>query len=236
MAPPTKRQKLSPDVEVDGHNEADDASVSASEHSAGGSSHIGSGGEEASTDTEDEIGHAKHKKSSKTLKRKHRATDTTRFGATLQHLLRTDAPSALPLSLKPSIARRQNEEKLELKGRKVLLVERKEKEEKGRIKDVIGGWGGESERALRKVAQRGVVKLFNVIQQSQAAASTAAESIKAERGTGKPTLPAPQLDRKKGKKSKKDNILGQGGKTATAMLGQSDFLESIRSGGVVSKV
>ena len=32
---------------------------------------------------------------------------------------------------------------------------RKEKEEKGRIKDVIGGWGGESERALRKVAQRG---------------------------------------------------------------------------------
>jgi len=34
-------------------------------------------------------------------------------------------------------------------------VERKEKEDKNRIRDVIGGWGGESERALRKVAQRG---------------------------------------------------------------------------------
>lgn len=38
---------------------------------------------------------------------------------------------------------------------KVMQVERKEKEEKGRIKDVIGGWGAEGERALRKVAQRG---------------------------------------------------------------------------------
>lgn len=99
-----------------------------------------------------------------------------------------------------------------------------------------------------------VVKLFNVIQQSQVAAASAAENLKNERGTGKPTLPAPQLDRKKKKGKHKDNILGQGGKEGTflsicffpgtvlihmkasKMLGQSDFLESIRSGGVVSKV
>jgi hypothetical protein len=59
------------------------------------------------------------------------------------------------LSLQPSITRKRNDEKLELKARKILRGERKEKEDKCRIRDVIGGWGGESERALRKVAQRG---------------------------------------------------------------------------------
>ena len=108
-----------------------------------------------SPDTEDELANPTRPKSKKTQKRKYRATDTTNFGATLQSLLSTDAPSALPLSLKPSVSRRQNDAKLELKARRVLKTERKDKEDKGRVTDVIGGWGGESERALRKVAQRG---------------------------------------------------------------------------------
>ncbi len=108
-----------------------------------------------SPDTEDEIAQARLAKSKKTLKRKHRATDATNFGATLQSLLKTDTPSELPLSLKPSVVRKRNDEKLELKARKLLKGEKKSKEEVGRIKDVIGGWGGESERTLRKVAQRG---------------------------------------------------------------------------------
>jgi hypothetical protein len=41
-----------------------------------------------------------------------------------------------------------------------------------------------------------VVKLFNVIQQSQAAASAAAAESKASRGSGKPSLPAPTTDNK----------------------------------------
>jgi hypothetical protein len=106
-------------------------------------------------DTEDEIAEARLTKSKKTLKRKHRATDPSNFGASLQSLLKTNAPSGLPLSLKPSAARRRNDEKLELKAKKLLKGERKSKEEVGRIRDVIGGWGGESERTLRKVAQRG---------------------------------------------------------------------------------
>ena len=133
-------------------------------------------------------------------------------------MLNTDAPSSLPLSLKPSIARKRNDEKLESRAKKVLQLEKKEKEDKARIKDVIGGWGGESERALRKVAQRGgqydrlsflklllnpflVVRLFNVIQQSQASAAAATEQAKANRGTGKPTLPAP-VEEQKGKNKK----------------------------------
>jgi hypothetical protein len=108
-----------------------------------------------SPDTEDEIAQARVAKSKRTLKRKHRATDPSNFGATLQSLLETDAPSGLPLSLKPSAAKRRNEEKLELKEKKLLKGERKSREQVGRIKDVIGGWGAESERTLRKVAQRG---------------------------------------------------------------------------------
>jgi hypothetical protein len=115
----------------------------------------GSSSEGTSHDTDDEIAGTKTTKSKKTLKRKRRATEPSRFGATLQFLLDTDAPSAQPLSLKPWVARKRNDEKLELKAKKILQIEKKEKEDKGRVTDVIGGWGGESERALRKVAQRG---------------------------------------------------------------------------------
>lgn len=61
----------------------------------------------------------------------------------------------MPLALKPSLSRKKNEEKLELKAKKVLEVERKEREEKGHVQDVIEGWNNENERSLRKVAQRG---------------------------------------------------------------------------------
>jgi len=174
-----------------------------------------------SPDTEDEIVQAKFAKSKKTLKRKHRGTDASNFGATLQSLLKTDTPSGLPLSLKPSVARKRNDDKLELRAKKALKGEKKSKEEVGRITDVIGGWGGESERALRKVAQRGVVKLFNAIQQSQASAAVAEKELKSTRGSGKPTLPAPSFD----KKSKTNNL----------PLDKDNFMEMIRTGGVVSK-
>lgn len=155
---PTKRQKLEKNSDVD----SDDDEVASLSLEAGedgleedhsDDDQMSSGGD--SPDTEDEIAAAKASKSKKTLKRKRRATDPSNFGATLNTLLSTDAPSSLPLSLKPSAARKRNEEKQELKAKKAQRIEKKEKEDKGHISDVIGGWGGESERALRKVAQRG---------------------------------------------------------------------------------
>ena len=109
--------------------------------------------EQASED--EEIENLKPQKSRSTSKRKIRATTNTKFGVTLEQLLNTETPSSLPLSLKPSIAKQRNDDRLELRAKRVLQLERKEKEDKARIKDVIEGWGGESERALRKVAQRG---------------------------------------------------------------------------------
>ncbi|KAI0652122.1 Rrp15p-domain-containing protein [Trametes meyenii] len=197
----------------------------------GGFSDASSSAASSEPDTEDEIADAKLAKSKKTLKRKRRATDAVNFGATLQSLLTTNAPEA-PLSLKPSLARKRKEEKLEAKGKQVLQVEKKEKEDRGHITDVIGGWGGEGERALRKIAQRGVVKLFNAIQQSQAASSAAAEEVKAQRGSGKATLPAPTFHDKKKKGKHKESVSV---KTKETNLGQDDFLDIIRSGGIVSK-
>ena len=156
--PSAKRQKLEENSAVDGDDDevvdqASDADegVLEEEHSDGDEIHS----QDDSPDTEDEIAAAKTSKSRKTLKRKRRATDPSSFGATLNALLSTDAPSSLPLSLKPSAARKRNEEKQELKAQKAQRTEKKEREDKGHISDVIGGWGGENERVLRKVAQRG---------------------------------------------------------------------------------
>lgn len=161
MPPANKRQKLS----VAKHNvnaptkKSEDSAGSENDDSGSGSN-AGDGevsgiDEDDSPNTDDEIAGATRPKSKNTAKRKYRATDASNLGATLQTLLSTDAPSTQPLSLKPSLARKRNDEKLELKAKKALKTEKKDKEDKGRVKDVIGGWGAESERALRKVAQRG---------------------------------------------------------------------------------
>lgn len=223
--PPAKRTRPSKDAIPEQENDDEMLAGSGSGSEQGAEFSTDAGSSSGEPDTDDEIAGSKLVKSKKTLKRKRRATDAVNFGATLQSLLTTDAPEA-PLSLKPSVARKRKEEKLEAKGKQVLQVERKEKEDKGHITDVIGGWGGEGERALRKVAQRGgsiipcctattlltfctVVKLFNAIQQTQAASATAAEELKSHRGTGKPTLPAPSFHDKKKKGKPKDAIVAE---------------------------
>ncbi|KAG2023580.1 hypothetical protein CC2G_001215 [Coprinopsis cinerea AmutBmut pab1-1] len=155
--PPAKRRKLSDDEEsATDHSSADEASLSGASVASSAEEHSGDeNSDDSGMDTAEEIEDLKRQKSKKTMKRKIRATAPSTFGTTLQNLLQTEAPSSLPLSLKPSIARKQQDSKLELKAKRALQIERKEKEDNRRIKDVIGGWGGESERALRKVAQRG---------------------------------------------------------------------------------
>jgi len=129
----------------------------------------GSGSAASEPDTEDEIAYAQRKKKSKkTAKRKFRATEPGQFGNTLEALLNTAVPgtSATPLALKPSIKRRKKEEKKEMIAKKAMEGEKRAHEEIGRITDVIGGWGGENERSLRKVAQRGGEFLFRLFPES----------------------------------------------------------------------
>jgi len=67
------------------------------------------------------------------------------------------------------------ESKLEAKARRKLRTDKQHAMEKGRVKDVLGlestvvstGEIAEHERRLRKMAQRGVVKLFNAVRAAQ---------------------------------------------------------------------
>lgn len=162
--PLSKRRRLSDDKDND-ENPGDPNTLASSaedelqseDSAAHGSSEDESMSEDESPDdAEDEILQAQRNlKSKKTQKRKRRATSPSHFGAALQSLLNTDAPTSQPLSLKPSVAKKRTDDKLEVKAKKLLEGEKKEREEKNHIRDVIGGWGGESERSLRKVAQRG---------------------------------------------------------------------------------
>jgi hypothetical protein len=171
--PPTKKRKLNEEIgvnvtkdhenvemEVTPEPDMDEQLSSSSASEETGVSESGSEVSSLDTEAEIEISQRRKKKSKKTAKRKIRATSPSRFGNTLEALLNTSVPTtstttAVPLALKPSVQRRIKERKDEYKTKKSVEMEKKEHEEVGRITDVIGGWGGESERALRKVAQRG---------------------------------------------------------------------------------
>jgi hypothetical protein len=89
-----------------------------------------------------------------------------------------------------------------------------------------------------------VVKLFNVIQQSQAATATTEAESKASRGSGKPSLPAPTIDNKIKGKGKRGKKVEEGTsfllffklalEFLSAIVNKDDFFDMIRSGGVVS--
>ncbi len=78
--------------------------------------------------------------------------------------------------------------KLELKARHKLRSDKKEALEKGRVKDVLGIESGdvgavmEEEKRLRKIAQRGVVKLFNAVRGAQVKAEEARKGTGGTRG------------------------------------------------------
>lgn len=72
-------------------------------------------------------------------------------------------------------------ERLEQRAKAKMRAEKKEESERGRIKDVLGlstgeaGKIAEEEKRLRKIAQRGVVKLFNAVRAAQVRGEQAAK-------------------------------------------------------------
>jgi Rrp15p len=75
-------------------------------------------------------------------------------------------------------------EKLEKRAKAKLRADRKEDLERGRVKDVLGVQSGstgevaEEEKRLRKIAQRGVVKLFNAVRAAQVKGEEAAREAR----------------------------------------------------------
>ena len=137
--------------------------------------------------------------------RRRRAVSPTTFGDAMEQLLGA-TPSSGPaiLSLAPRVRKSANASTLRAKAARIALLERRERQERAHVRDVIGEWGPPGvlpgnvpdeaveqsfleqggtkgyERRLRKVAQRGgaslltVVKLFNAI---RAAQSTSTDDI-----------------------------------------------------------
>jgi len=181
--------------------------------------------ESSGANTEDEMARAQEtgSKSKKTLKRKLRATSPAHFGEILDELLAGQPNGDIPLSLPRRFERQREKEREDIQLRKVQGQAKQDAEELGRITDIIGGWGVENERALRKVAQRGVIQLFNAIQQTQS---------QLNHSSTKPGDISSVNLKSRATRKEKPNILGRG-KKDTVDAGR--FLDMIREGGIVSK-
>lgn len=120
--------------------------------------------------------------------------DPSAFSTSISKILSTKLPTSARadpvLSRSKSAAQTGNEaadEKLDKQARAKLRAEKKEELDRGRVRDVMGierGQAGpvaEEEKRLRKIAQRGVVKLFNAVRAAQVRGE---EAAKGERQKG----------------------------------------------------
>lgn len=123
-----------------------------------------------------------------TTKRKtSKRNDPEAFSTSMSKILSTKLPKAARKDPVLSRSREAAEEstkianeRLEQRAKTKLRTDKKEDLQRGRIKDVLGlssgqtGQIAEEEKRLRKVAQRGVVKLFNAVRTAQVRAEQAA--------------------------------------------------------------
>ncbi|PYH42753.1 rRNA-processing protein RRP15 [Aspergillus saccharolyticus JOP 1030-1] len=127
----------------------------------------------------------------RTIPKRH---DPTAFSNSMAKILATKLPTSMRedpvLSRSKAAAQKSTqvaEEKLDRQARAKMRAEKKEELDRGRIRDVMGlergqaGAVAEEEKRLRKIAQRGVVKLFNAVRAAQVRGE---EAAKAERKKG----------------------------------------------------
>ncbi|WEW56079.1 pre-60S ribosomal particles component [Emydomyces testavorans] len=173
-----KRAALASNAAEEGTNASD------SEDDSDSSSHSASS--QAPSHTESTA----HRKS--ISKRNDPAAFSTSISKILGTKLSTSARADPLLSRSKSIAQATADianERLEKRARAKLRAEKKEELERGRIKDVMGvergeaGETAEQERRLRKVAQRGVVKLFNAVRAAQVRGEEVAREERRKRAT-----------------------------------------------------
>ncbi|KAL2845755.1 Rrp15p-domain-containing protein [Aspergillus pseudodeflectus] len=114
--------------------------------------------------------------------------DPTAFSTSISKILATKLPTSAradPVLSRSKIVTQTStdlaEEKLDNQARAKLRAEKKEELDRGRVRDVLGiglgqaGAVAEEEKRLRKIAQRGVVKLFNAVRAAQVRGEEAAK-------------------------------------------------------------
>ncbi|KAJ5099580.1 hypothetical protein N7532_006581 [Penicillium argentinense] len=114
--------------------------------------------------------------------------DPSAFSTSISKILSTKLPSSAradPVLSRSRIAQQSRDEfaneKLDKQARAKLRADKKEELDRGRVRDVMGiergvaGNVAEDEKRLRKMAQRGVVKLFNAVRAAQVRGEEAAK-------------------------------------------------------------
>ncbi|KAF3479477.1 uncharacterized protein GIQ15_06453 [Arthroderma uncinatum] len=139
-----------------------------------------------------------HAGSSTVTGRKHvsKRNDPTAFSTSISKILSTKLPTSArsdPLLSRSKVAAQTSadiaNERLENRARAKLRAEKREELDRGRVRDVLGADRGEAgetaelEKRLRKVAQRGVVKLFNAVRAAQVRGEEVAREEKKNRLT-----------------------------------------------------
>ncbi|KAL3469576.1 Rrp15p-domain-containing protein [Aspergillus californicus] len=113
--------------------------------------------------------------------------DPSAFSTSISKILSTKLPSSAradPMLSRSKAATQAStqiaEDRLDNQARAKLRAEKKEELDRGRVRDVRGittgqtGAVAEEDKRLRKIAQRGVVKLFNAVRQAQVRGEQAA--------------------------------------------------------------
>lgn len=168
MAPPATKKRRTEDDKPEDVSDPEDAYADAgsSDSEAAGSD------DEVANDSSDSDTYAVSKGKKRT--RKH---DPTAFSTSLSkilgsHLTTSKRSDPILVRAKTNV-KTQSENAIEAKAKRLLLLEKKAELEKGRIRDLIpnDATGAKSaierERRLKKVAQRGVVRLFNAVRAAQ---------------------------------------------------------------------
>ncbi|KKZ68876.1 hypothetical protein EMCG_00047 [[Emmonsia] crescens] len=172
---------------------ADEGEASESDSHVASSAASGSGSG-SDLDSDDSMSGTDQSRSTRRKKLSKR-NDPTAFSTSISKILSTKLPTAARadplLSRSRSTAETTFElanEKLESRARAKLRAQKREELERGRIRDVLGvergeaGDTAEQEKRLRKIAQRGVVKLFNAVRAAQVRGEELAREERRKRG------------------------------------------------------
>lgn len=155
----------------------------------------GDGEADSGSDSDDAISETTSTASTQRRKR----NDPSRFATSISKIL--DSKLTTTKRADPVLARSKTateasqdlaESKLEAKAKRKLRDDKKNAMERGRVKDVMGLEStdvstaeiAEHEKRLRKMAQRGVVKLFNAVRAAQVKGEEATRDVKSVDGPG----------------------------------------------------
>ena len=180
-----KKEEKKAAEEDDDDDDDDDADSIHSDDGDGDASEDASGSDASSDEGND------GETSSRTVPKRN---DPSAFSTSISKILSTKLPTSARAD--PVLSRSKGasqtttdfaDEKLDRQARAKLRAEKKEELDRGRIRDVMGiergqaGAVAEEEKRLRKVGQRGVVKLFNAVRAAQVRGE---EAVKQERKKG----------------------------------------------------